>query len=132
MRVGNLGLPFRVMLLVICVALALGVARPGWAGPILRVADVDSVSRSAEECGGHVLKVMRSLEKDRLLSKLREDGFGSTDASSVYAQCIFVGQDQQRRSRWIIYISIASRDETESKNLLNELQSRFKRIVRID
>ena len=125
---------WRMLSLTVLVAVAVvGVARVSDAGPYLFTSTELSKATSQKECGGHVVKVLRSLEQEKRLTVAKDnDRLATTRDSTVHVDCIFVGPNEQRRNQWIFYIAIASTNRDEAQGLLKMLRTKFNQIVRID
>ena len=63
----------------------------------------------------------------------KKDKFlGVTKNSTVGVDCVFVGQNEQRRDQWIFYVAIASTNWAESGRLMDSLWHEFDKAVHID
>jgi hypothetical protein len=100
-----------------------------WAGPYLRIANEDSKARKPGECQSLAAKAMHSIAQS---SPMRVDQknsrFGSTESTSIYVECIFVGRDEQKRDRWIYYVSVSSTNLKEADQLLNIVRSKLRKM----
>jgi hypothetical protein len=111
----------------------LGAVRIAWAGPYLFRAIEMAPASSQKECEGHVVRILGNAQKEGRLSVDKENPrLAWTPASTVHVDCIFVGQNEQRRDQWIFYIAVASTDRQDSDSLMDMLRTRFSKLVRID
>jgi hypothetical protein len=132
MRLENFWILLQATFVVVCVAIALGVARPSWAGPYLRTTVEYSTARSTPECGGQVTRALRRMEKEKHLDGMRDGGVAWTKASTLVVECLFVGKSDQRSKQWIFYIAIAGTDEEEWKSLWSRVRNELKKSRPID
>lgn len=120
-------MPLRATIVAVCVVGALCIARPSWAGPHLTMIAEFSSAQSQRECGSQVGHVLRRMEREKRLDGVRDDGLAWTRESTIYIECIFVGQTEARRNQWIFQVAIASTDEAEFKRLLSQIRTELKK-----
>ena len=129
---------YRYTVSVAMVVLGLGilVATPSstWAGPYLQVRSLPSNAGSTKHCQRQAAKALSGLKTQiKILRVNQKRRLGSTKNSTMYVDCIMVGQNQRRamsdaerqRQRWVFYVSLASTSNSEAKALLKRLTAQL-------